>query len=129
MAFTHAEVEPIVADLIKQIHSKTKHFVMHEELVGALLKHPAGKQIIEAALRSRSKAGWSRENWAANMKAWFSQRYPHSEYRDRFERQKVGGRWAYKPRAGRKRGNRADRDRSVEGRIFSSSPVSNSARA
>ncbi len=97
--FSQKDTEPLIARLIRQLAGDPPQYVPHDYLVAALLTDAAGRRLIA---RARELQGDDRrpEAIAANMVAWFSQRItvrtsPHA--RD-FERRKIDGAWAYRPR-------------------------------
>jgi hypothetical protein len=98
--FEQEEVMAVVARLIKELAGDTPDFITHEQLVAALLADAAGRRHVARA-RELQGDDRRREVIAANMIAWFSQRItvrtsPHA--RD-FERKKIDGAWAYRPRS------------------------------
>jgi hypothetical protein len=95
--FTHGDVFPVIARLIIEIHSNHIGFVTHEELAQGLQDDNRGRHQLDMAVgRCPSK---SREWLADNMVAWFSQKITvhESPYERRFERQRIGRKWAYRP--------------------------------
>ena len=98
-SFKHEETEPVIADLIRELAGDPPAFVTHEQLTAALLTDAAGRRIIARA-RELQGDNRSREVIAANMVAWFSQRITvgNSPHAHDFERKKIGGAWAYRPR-------------------------------
>ena len=98
-SFSQAEIEPIIAGLIRRLAGDPPQFVTHDALVAALLADNAARRHIA---RARELQGDDRAPAAiaANMVAWFSQRItvrtsPHARA---FERRKLAGAWAYRPR-------------------------------
>jgi hypothetical protein len=75
----------------------------HDEIVGSLLEDPDGSNLINwasgrAKLENAESKDWTREQWADNMVAWFSQKYTEgqSPWRSRFEREERDGKYAYR---------------------------------
>ena len=93
--FRHADTFPIIAGLIRKACRDRNAFVGHQDIVAAFLADPAGRSLAEAAAEQQGKAV---EQVASNVVAWFSKRFTEGEtpYQDLFERERVGGRWAYR---------------------------------
>ena len=98
-SFKHDETEPIIAGLIRQLAGDPPDYVTHDALVAALLADPAARRLVARA-RELQGDGRSREAIAANMVAWFSQRITtgQSDFARAFDRRKIAGAWAYRPR-------------------------------
>jgi len=96
--FSHDEVFPEIARLIGELYKEKKDFVVHDEIVSALLRDERTDALIENARKS-DESEKTKEWWASNMVQWFSQRITEekSEYRLQFERKSVDRAWAYKP--------------------------------
>jgi len=97
--FEHSDVFPVVARLINVKHGETGEFVSHHELVAAYLADPMGQALVLEARKTNSDL--SDKQWASNMIAWFSQRFTvddDSEFRDHFDRKRIGRHWGYMPR-------------------------------
>ena len=100
-SFDQDEVMDVTARLIRELAGDTNsEYVTHDYLVAALLLDSAGSRLVARA-RELQGDDRRREVIAANMIAWFGQRItvgtsPHA--RD-FERKKIDGAWAYRPRA------------------------------
>ncbi|MFO7906457.1 MAG: hypothetical protein ACQESR_31170 [Planctomycetota bacterium] len=94
-----ADVFPIIAQLIRDIHSKEKGFVTHDQIATALLADPAAARIIEQA-QEESDQEKTIEWFTRNMVAWFSERITvgQSDWDHAFDRTKLDGKWAYKPK-------------------------------
>jgi HNH endonuclease len=108
-SFSHAQVFPIVARLIL---SAAKHHpnspVRHHAIVKMLL---VDKQSMTLIAHARKKSTLtSDQKIAANMVAWFSQQITvgRSEWADLFEREVIGGAWAYWPITASKYGKMFD---------------------
>ena len=73
----HEEVLPLVGDIILRLcRQKQGRWVPHDEIVDEILRDPELDMKIEhAVLRGGKDKRW----WAANMLAWFSQRYTEYE--------------------------------------------------
>lgn len=97
-SFTHRQVFPIIADVIRQLHRETQGFVSHEAIVSGLLDHPEGCDLVESAQAAQENNS-SLEAIAGNMVAWFSQRITihDSDYESLFAREQIDGKWAYRP--------------------------------
>jgi hypothetical protein len=96
--FTHDDVFPVIAPLIRQSVSDAEGFVSHQDLVEALLADPMGEKLIDAARADRDKdrsAAW----WASNMVQWFSQKITAgaSDHARDFERVHREDGYAYRP--------------------------------
>lgn len=98
-SFSRAELLPIIARLIRELTGDPPAFVSHDKLTAALLADAAGRRHIDRA-RELQGDDRRREVIAANMIAWFSQHIAlrDSPYAADFERKKLGGAWAYRPR-------------------------------
>jgi hypothetical protein len=99
--FSQDETEPIIADVIRK--NSKNDFVLHKEIVEGLLNDPIGKDLVEKARqkqRTETPNRWSADMMASNMVQWFSKRITDhdSQYEREFERKKLRGGWAYKPR-------------------------------
>lgn len=89
---------PLIARVIGECHARRARFVTHDEIVAALLDDPEGSALIADA---RAQQPRQTVEWVAhNMVAWFSQRITvgQSEWTAKFERERIGGQWAYKPK-------------------------------
>ena len=95
--FTHAEAFPIIAKAIETYYSLHADFMIHKEIVQAVMKDPQGQVILDR--RPDKTRLWS----AGVMVAWFSKVFTdgRSDWDSRFERKKIGSAWAYRVR-GRK---------------------------
>lgn len=97
--FSQAEVLPIIARLIRKLAGDPPEYVPHDHLIAALLGDDAGRRHVDRA-RELQGDDRRREVIAADMVARFSQRITgrDSPYAADFERKKLGGAWAYRPR-------------------------------
>lgn len=95
-----ADVFPIIAKTIEDISASTPDFVTHDQIVETLLGDSEAVEIIEQAHCAQPDR--TREWLAHNMVAWFSERISvgQSDWADRFEREKIDGKWAYRPCSG-----------------------------
>ncbi len=93
------DVFPIIARIITDTHASAQSFVTHDEVVQRLLADGEAAPIIEEAHREQKDQNRSREWFAHNMVAWFSERITvgQSNWDGSFDRTKVDGKWAYKP--------------------------------
>jgi len=98
--FDQEEAIAVTARLIPLLAGDPPAFVSHKQLVAAYLADSAGSRLVARA-RELQTDSRSREAIAANMIAWFSQHITvgTSPYARDFERQKIDGAWAYRPRA------------------------------
>jgi hypothetical protein len=98
-SWQHAAVFPVIARLIHEIHQSTAAFVTDDEITNRLLTDGEAAPIIEQA-RRQAKESHADEWLVHNMVAWFSQRITvgDSDWIDRFERAKIDGKWAYRPK-------------------------------
>ena len=94
-----ADVFPIIAQVIGELHAKEPRYITHDEITAGLLADPAAAGIIADAHKEQDEKQ-SLEWLAHNMVAWFSQRITsgQSNWDDAFERQEIDGKWAYKPK-------------------------------
>jgi hypothetical protein len=99
-SWQHADVFPVIARIISEIHESKSDFVTHDEITHRLLKDAESAAIIEHA-RAQTKEPHTDEWLAHNMVAWFSQRITvgDSDWAGRLERIKIDGKWAYRPRS------------------------------
>jgi hypothetical protein len=100
-SFSHDDVFPIIRRIILTIHEHTHEYVTHDEILAGFLADRAGLREVQAALQAlQSQHSVTLEQIAGNMIAWFSQRITvgQSHYGHDFERTKVRGKWAYRPR-------------------------------
>jgi hypothetical protein len=93
--FTHAEVFPIIADVIENHSKHSDDYMRHGEIGEALMNHPEGGLILDR-LPGHETRSW----WANDMVAFFSKVFTEgrSEWDGRFERKKIDGKWAYRVR-------------------------------
>lgn len=97
-SFQHGEAFPLIARAIAIFASGKDRFVTHDEVVAALLSDPEGATL---AADARASAKWETDRQAAsNMVAWFSQQITvgESPWVQFFDRKRVGGAWAYRPK-------------------------------
>ena len=94
-----ADVFPVIARVIEAAHREHERFISAQEIATRLLQDPEGRNIVEAA-REQQQEQQSLEWLASNMVSWFSQRITvgESDWARAFERTKIDGLWAYKPR-------------------------------
>lgn len=97
--FDQDDVFPVIARLIEARHAQHGRSVTHQELTEAVLAEQEGRRAVEEAQR-RQHEPKSLEWTASNMVQWFSQRITEgeSEWGDKFDREKIHGSWAYKPK-------------------------------
>jgi hypothetical protein len=97
-SFSQDDVFPLIRRIIHSIYQITQDYVRHDEIVQELFNSQASiNEIIQAQkLRPHETA----EQIAGNMVAWFSQRITvgMSSYTNEFDRKKIRGKWAYRPR-------------------------------
>ena len=93
----HSEVFPIIARIIGEEHQRHARFIVAHEIAARLLQDGEARAIIDTARQQQQD--WSLEHTAANMVAWFSQRFTigESPYTRAFERSRVDDQWAYQP--------------------------------
>ncbi|REK24123.1 MAG: hypothetical protein DWQ45_04820 [Planctomycetota bacterium] len=96
----HADVFPIIADIIRDSYAQEPRYITHDEITSQLLADPAAVGIIADAHDQESDR--SPEWLAHNMVAWFSQRITSgdSDWDHAFDRREIDGKWAYKPKEG-----------------------------
>lgn len=97
-AWKQTDVFPIIAAKIERLSASRPGFVPHDAIVEAVLADPEAAAIVETAHHAEPER--SPEWLAHNMVAWFSQRISmgESEWADRFDREFIDGKWAYRPR-------------------------------
>jgi hypothetical protein len=101
-SFTFVETFPVIASAIRNCYSDK--FVPRTEIVHWLLKDQYGRKLVEAARQKRGRKK-SLQFVAGNMVDWFSQRWTVKDQTwwwlfEQFKRERVGGRYCYKPIAG-----------------------------
>ena len=103
--FEHDEVFPRIAIVIEDFCTRSGDYMEHDRIVSSLLEDSEGSRLISwasgrAKLENAESKDWSREQWADNMVAWFSQKYTEgqSRLRSRFEREERHGKYAYRVR-------------------------------
>ena len=97
-SFSQDDVFPIIRRVIRTIYQDKHDWVTHDEIVQGLLSDSAGQKEVRGAQRTRP--GETEKQIAANMVAWFSQRITVdklSELARSFDREKIRGKWAYRP--------------------------------
>jgi len=124
--FRLERVIPVVERLIAEL--LTQHAVAaRDALVAAMVNDMTGRALVDRA-KSKNKA-WSERQVAGNMVDWFSANYAlrgrlTESARARFDRTKVGGKWAYFARGepapvlkvlGKSRLSKASGQRAVDG--------------
>lgn len=93
--FKHSGIFPLIFRAITDLTCKDSDFLNHDLLVAAILQNDESRgQIEEIAHQNSREIKWT----AANLVAWFSQRYTKGEnvYSDLLERTKINGTWAYR---------------------------------
>jgi hypothetical protein len=96
--WSHDDLFPIIAQAIDDLYAQSRRLVGHDAIAAFLLKDSEASNHIAAACEA-SETERSRDWVAHNMVAWFGQRITvgESKWSNRFERQKINGKWAYKP--------------------------------
>ncbi len=99
-SWKHADANPIIARVIEHAYREHQRFITAQEIAARLLLDSEGRNLVEAA-REQQQQQQSLEWLASNMVSWFSQRITvgESDWERAFERNKIDGLWAYKPRA------------------------------
>ncbi len=100
-AWEHADVFPVIARIIETASAESgSAYVTHDQITSSLLADTEGSTLISAA-RVELDGDRTAEWIAHNMVAWFSQRITvgESDWADRFDRQKIDGKWAYRPKS------------------------------
>lgn len=100
-AWEHADVFPVIARIIETESVESgSAYITHDQITSSLLADTEGSTLISAA---RNELDEDRtEEWIAhNMVAWFSQRITvgESDWSERLDRQKIAGKWAYRPKS------------------------------
>ena len=98
-AFSHEDVSPIIAGIIREQVGESGAYVKHRELVAAMLAHPEAKEQIDSAVEQR---GHSPKQWASWMVQSFSAAMTadRSDFEEAFERKRIDDQWAYRPKNG-----------------------------
>lgn len=86
--------------MIEQAYPERQRFITSQEIAARLLEDTAGRSLVEAAHGQQDEKKQSREWLAGNMVSWWSQRITvgDSDWSRAFERTKINGLRAYKPR-------------------------------
>ena len=93
------EVFPIIARIIGDLAGKERSFVSRAQIAASLLKDSEGSTKIDAAVAA-SAGEHTREWQAVNMVDWFSKSITEgSKWAAQFERKRIKGTWAYKPKS------------------------------
>jgi hypothetical protein len=98
-SWKNADVFPVIARVIEAAYRDHQRFISAQEIATRLLQEPDGCNMVEAA-REQQQEQQSLEWLASKMVSWFSQRITvgESDWARAFERTKIDGLWAYKPR-------------------------------
>ena len=92
----HADIFPIIERIIVELCEETGDAVSVREIAPRLLNDPMAKRMIEESRQVRSD-GSTNEQIAANMVAWFSQKFPSQqskrEYRFSGTKATLDGLW------------------------------------
>ncbi len=100
--FAHQEAFPIIAKIIQELYAHKQSFVRRDEIAYALLLDSKGRIIIEDAQRKAEQNGTQHDiQWrAGNVVDWFGSAITQhlSEYEQQFERVRIDGKLAYKPK-------------------------------
>jgi hypothetical protein len=96
-SWKHHEIFPIIAHIIERLYRGDQRYIPSREIASELLRDPEAMAIISRA--QSLEASVSADRVANNMVAWFSQQITvgNSPWKDRFDRIKIDGRWAYRP--------------------------------
>lgn len=114
VSFKHDEIIAIIGRLITEIYTRKQrreYFVPHDEIVATFLRDErSGQEAAETSWKryEKERAGGftSKAALVGNMVAWFSGLYTTEKQSGkarydlvrRFERERVGDKWAYRPR-------------------------------
>lgn len=93
--FKHKAIFPLIFRAITDSTCKDSEYLTHAVLVSELLQNTEGRSLVEAIAKNNVRdVAWT----AANLIAWFSQRYTvgKNSYADLLERKKIDGAWAYR---------------------------------
>ena len=84
---------PIIASIIRREFRKRRQWITHREITERLSQYVKDKKLITGAHKQRSTR-------CSKMIAWFSQRITvnGSQYKRQFDRKKIAGTYAYKPK-------------------------------
>ncbi len=107
--FEQEEAFPVVAKAIEGFGARSNDYMPHDAVVDFLLQDPEGYRLISWASnrakfeRDSRSQDWTLKDWAANMVAWFSQKYTMRQlplaWLDHFDRRKQqDGNYAYRVR-------------------------------
>ena len=91
--FSHADVFPIMAEIIESHSESSADYVTHDGIVAAMLAHPKARLFLDRCPNDKP-----REWWALDMVAFFSKVYTEgrSPWQSRFKRTEIDEKYAYK---------------------------------
>jgi hypothetical protein len=91
--FSHADVFPIIAEIIESLSGPSRDYVTHDRIVEAMQAHPKARLVLD-----NCPEGKTREWWALDMVAFFSKVYTEgrSPWSSRFERTEIDDKYAYR---------------------------------
>jgi hypothetical protein len=91
--FSHADVFPIIAEIIESHSEPSRDYVTHDRIVEAMLEHSKARLFLDSCPNDKP-----REWWALDMVAFFSKVYTEgrSPWQSRFERTEIDGKCAYR---------------------------------
>jgi hypothetical protein len=91
--FFHADVFPIIAEIIESHSESSTDYVTHDRIVDAMLEHPKARLFLDSCPNDKP-----REWWALDMVAFFSKVYTEgrSPWQSRFKRTEIDKKYAYK---------------------------------
>ena len=97
-SWEQVDIFPAIARIITALFQSSGDFVTHDAIVAELLTVSEAAPIIANA-RDQSPEPHTSDWIAHNMVAWFSQRITvgESDWEQEFEREKINGKWAYRP--------------------------------
>lgn len=91
--FSHADVFPIIAEIIESLSGPSRDYVTHDRIVEAMLQHPKARLVLDNCPEDKT-----REWWALDMVAFFSKVYTEgrSAWSSQFERTEIDEKYAYR---------------------------------
>jgi len=91
--FSHADVFPIIAEIIESLSEPSRDYVTHDRIVEAMLEHPKARFALDNCPEDKPR-GW----WALDMVAFFSKVYTEgrSAWSSHFKRTEIDEKYAYR---------------------------------
>jgi hypothetical protein len=91
--FSHADVFPIIAEIIENHSGPSGNYVTHDKIVEVMLEHPKARLFLDSCPNDKP-----RQWWALDMVAFFSKVYTEgrSAWNSHFQRTEIDNKYAYR---------------------------------